>query len=89
VADQKREWELKTAKDIAEALEWVRRRSKGRALVILAIGVNSIAYAKDSNVTPADAVQLVADQLPSLRDGLSRIDAQPEKTTRGSHTRRD
>lgn len=85
----KKEWELKTAKDVAEALEWVRRRTKGRALVLVAVGVNSIAFAKDPQVSPADAVQLIHDQIPSLRDGLDRLAAQTETTTRGSQTRRD
>lgn len=89
MADEKKQWELKTAKDVAEALEWVRRRSKGRALVLVAVGTNSIAFAKDQKVSPADAVRLINDQLTSLREGLERIQAQAETTTRGSQTRRD
>lgn len=84
---EKKEWEIKSARDVAEALEWVRRRSKGRALVLVAIGVNSVAYAKDPAVSPADAARLVHSQLTVLRDGFEKIHAQT--TTRGTNGRRE
>ena len=87
MAEEKREWELKSAKNVADALEWLRRRTKGRALVLVAIGTNSIAYTKDPQLSPKDAAELLQQQLSSLRGGFEEIHRSHEPKTRGVLTR--
>lgn len=80
-------WELKSAKDVAEGLDWLRRRMKGKGLVLVAIGVNSISFCKDVGISADDAADLVQNAIPNLRRGLSRI--QGERVTRGFNQRTD
>lgn len=81
------QWELRGAQDVAEALDWVRRRMKGSGLVLVAVGVNSIAYCKDVAVSPADAANLIEAQLPTLRRGFAQL--QSQKVTRAASRRED
>lgn len=81
------EWELSSAQDVAEALDWIRRRMKGRGLVIVAVGVNSVAYSKEADVKPEDAAELVAAQVPNLRKGFAQL--RSHRVTRGASRRED
>lgn len=81
------DWELTGAQDVAEALDWLRRRMKGNGLVLIAVGVNSVAYCKDVSVSPADAANLVEAQLPTLRKGFAQLQAQ--RVTRAASRRED
>lgn len=81
------DWPIESADDVAQALDWLRRRMKGKGLVLVAIGVNSVAFAKDVGVQADDAADLVEAQLPALRRGFSRIQA--ERVTRGFCARED
>ena len=85
MGDNQGSWEFKTADDVASALDWVRRRMKGNGLVLVAIGVKTIAFAKDAKIEAGDAVQILEEQLPALRKELERISA--EKVTRGTARR--
>lgn len=82
-----KKWELRSADDVAQALDWLRRRMGGGGLVLVAVGVNSVAFAKDAKISPADASDLVERQLPNLRRGLARL--QSEHVTRGFNRRED
>jgi hypothetical protein len=66
-------WEINSADDVAQALDWLRRRMKGRGLVLVAIGASSVAYCKDPNLSPEDAADLVEQQSPTLRQGFSKL----------------
>jgi len=78
-------WEIRDAKDVAEALDWLRRRMKGKGLLLLAVGVNSIAFAKEVGVSPEDCEQLLHLNLPAILQGL--IAMQNQRVTR-SYIRR-
>lgn len=80
-------WELRSADDVAQALDWLRRRMHGNALVLVAVGINSIAYAKDTKVSPADAADIVQRQVPTLERGFAKL--QDQKVTRGYSRRED
>jgi hypothetical protein len=80
-------WELRSAQDVAEALDWLRRRMGEGGLVLLAIGVNSIAFAKDPKLGAEDAADLIEQQLPALRREFPRIESQ--RVTRGCSRRED
>lgn len=86
MADQSN-WELRSADDVAQALDWLRRRMKGKGLVLIAVGVNSVAFALDTQVTPADAVELIQSQAETLRRGFTQ--AKKNNVTRGFVKRED
>jgi hypothetical protein len=80
-------WEMKSAGDVAQGLDWLRRRMQGSGLVLVAVGINSVAFAKDSGLSPDDAADLIEAQLPTLRDGFHRL--QNQRVTRGFNRRED
>lgn len=80
-------WKLNSAADVASALDWVRRRMEGNGLVLVAVGVNSVAYSKDVRVEPEDAVRLLEAQLATLRRGFQQLKL--EKVTRAAARRED
>jgi hypothetical protein len=83
----KPQWNLKSASDVGKALEWLRWRSEGGALVLLAIGRNSISYAKHPDVSAADAIEFIEQELHNLKLGLALLDR--ERLTRGSRPKRE
>lgn len=87
MAEPKRNWELKSAEDVAEALDWVRRRTKGAGLVLVAIGVNSIVVSKDVALGAYDAAQLVRENFQGIQQTLQRV--QDQRVTRGAGKRTD
>jgi hypothetical protein len=86
MAEQKG-WDLKSADDVAQALDWVRRRMKGNGLVLIAIGVNSVAVSKDAKLPPHDAAEVLERQLPTIRREFARL--QSHNKTRGFAKRED
>jgi hypothetical protein len=80
-------WEIESADDVAQALDWLRRRMKGKGLVLIAVGVNSVAFSKEVGVSAEDAADLVQNQVQTLRRGFSRISSQ--RVTRGFERRED
>lgn len=74
---EKKEWPLNSPMDVAEALDWVRRRMNGTGLLLVALSPNSVAFAADPQLRSADAVQMlrgVADY--DIGSGIDRIKAQ-------------
>jgi hypothetical protein len=84
---EKGKWELKSGEDVAQALEWVRQRTQGKSLVLIAIGRSGIAYSKAPGVSAADAVQYLEDELANLKQGLQQADAISKRC--GARTRRE
>lgn len=84
---KKQQWELKSGKDVADALHWLRQRTEGKALLLLAVGRNGISFAKHPDLNPADAVQLLEDELANIKQGLELIDAEGHQ--RGARSRRE
>ena len=75
MGDNKDSWALSTAGDVAGALDWVRRRmdAKGKGLVLIAISENAIAYAKNPQLEPRAAAQMVWNELDSLERGFEEL----------------
>lgn len=70
MADQK-PWPnaFKNSSDVASALNWVRYKTRGGALLLLAIGANSITAAMDEKLDAEDAIELLqleADTIAQL-----------------------
>lgn len=87
MGDSNNSWELRTADDVAQALDWLRRRMKGKGLVLVAIGANSVAFCKEVGLSPEDAAALVEAQLPTLRRGFYQLEN--KRVTRGYNPRED
>jgi hypothetical protein len=90
-------WEIKSADDVAQALDWLRRRMNGAGLVLVAIGKNSVAFAMDPQLAAKDAVALLEAQIEggALERGLADLkqrrrlpDGSMGTVTRG-HAQRD
>lgn len=84
---ENRDWKIETADDVAQALDWLRRRMNGKGLVLIAVGVNSVAICKDTGVTPEDAAALIEQQQPALRTAFNSL--KERKVTRGYYARKD
>ena len=68
-------WELKSADDVAKALEWLRSRANGNTLVLLAINKNTVSYCKDKDLSPRDAQAMIEAALITVREGFYKLDA--------------
>lgn len=83
----KNAWALSTAKDVANALEWIRQRTEGKTLVLVAIGRGGIAFSKHSEVTPTEAMELLEEELGNIKQGLERMEAEGQRC--GARGRRE
>jgi hypothetical protein len=72
---------MKTAEDVAAALDWVRWRMKGSGLLLVAVGARGLAYAADPKLAPEEA------NMTGLRLGLN--DLRTQKVSRGARRRDD
>ena len=68
-------WEIKTGDDVANALDWLRRRMGGKAVLLVAIGQNSIAFSKDQQYTPEEAIEALEANIRTLQMGLNVLRA--------------
>ena len=84
---EKKKITFQNAQNVAETLDWIRRGMGGKGLVLIAIGVNSVAYCKDIKISPRDAVELIEAQLPTLRRGFAQLEA--GRVTRAAMRRED
>jgi len=57
------DWPINSADDVAQALDWLRRRMNGAGLVLVAIGPNSVAFSLDGKLAAKDAAALLEAQL--------------------------
>jgi hypothetical protein len=64
---------LTTPHLVAQALNWLRWRTRESALLIVAIGVNSIAIAKDPKLDPEDAISLLELEQDTIAQLLRRL----------------
>jgi hypothetical protein len=68
----KAQWELNSAESVAAALEWIRKRTDGQARVLLAVGARDMAFVKDPNMSPREAMDLLEASLPFVRAGFEK-----------------
>lgn len=76
---------LTNGEHVGQALDWVRWKTEGRALMMVAIGVNSVVVAKDRNLNAEDAIELLTKEL----DVIARLvrDLHASKKTHGAKAR--
>ena len=87
--DNTNSWPLKSAQDVAGALDWIRRRMNGNGLVLVAIGTNSVAYALDAKMPVRDAMELLQAQIDTGAIERGFEDLKRQKVTRGGGPRGD
>jgi hypothetical protein len=89
MGDSAKSWDLKSPTDVAEALDWVRRRMKGNGMVLVAIGMNTVAYSLDKNMSAGDGAALVEAQvnMGTLERGFQELKLRA--MTRGWSRRQD
>ena len=76
-----------SAQTVAEMLDWVRRRTAGRALVAVMIGVNSVSVSRDPKLSAVDAIDLLRREAESIERALLR--SEQKKETRAVAVRQD
>lgn len=74
------------ANTVAEMLDWVRRRTAGRALLGILIGTNGIVVSKDLKLSPRDAIEMLRSELDTIAEALEQLPQ--EKVTRKAVPRR-
>lgn len=52
---------ISSSKHVAEAVDWVRWKTQGRAKLVIAIGANSLSIAKNRELDPEDAIAILGD----------------------------
>jgi hypothetical protein len=87
--EDKKGWAFESAADLEGFLDWGRRRMnvRSKGLILVAIGLNSVAFAKEPGLSVEDAIRLLEDNLQTLKRGLK--DAEAARVTRGSRRRQD
>lgn len=82
-------WPPKTAAKVAELTDWVRRgmNAHGKGILVLAVGENSITFAKDPATPAHEAAAILWKNIDNLMRGLERLQA--EGVTRGYVQRED
>lgn len=77
---------LTTSELVAQALNWLRWRTKENALLLLAIGINSIAVSVDPHLDPEDAIALLELEQDTIATLIRRLKEQ--RRPHGSARRR-
>ena len=77
--------EVTSAQTVAEMLDWVRRKTKGRCLAIIAVSANSVAVCMDPALTPREAVEAVISEAELAVETLEW--ARARKETRAARAR--
>lgn len=77
---------FKTSADVASGLQWVRWKTQGGrdqsrpgALLILALGANSISVSMDPKLDPEDVIAMLAEEIDTIAQ-LLRYMKSTEKT---------
>lgn len=58
---------------VGEALNWLRWRTNESALLVMAIGVNSIALSLDPNVDAEDLIEMLAMEQDTIAQLIRRL----------------
>lgn len=79
---ERKQWDLISTHALEGAAEWIRKRSD--AIVVMVVRGQDTAFAVAESCAPADAAELVRDELPRMveetnRARSSRRDAQTRK----------
>lgn len=66
---------ISSSEHVAEAADWVRWKTEGRAKIVLAVGANSIAVAKNRDLDAEDAIVILADLQEQIARALRELDS--------------
>lgn len=66
---------------VAQAIDWVRHRTRDRIKLIIAIGTNSVAVAKPREIDAEDAIAFLGDLQDAIASAIRKLGA-----TRTTHT---
>jgi DNA topoisomerase VI subunit B len=50
---------ISSSKHVAEAVDWVRWKTQGKAKIVIAIGSNRLSIAKNPDLDPEDAIAIL------------------------------
>lgn len=64
-----------SSKHVGQMLEWVRWKTGGKVQVVVAIGANSVAVAKDEAMTAEDLIAALQTEQDTIADVLRYLQA--------------
>lgn len=67
---QSKEWDLRNMVQVANALEWLRKRSG--AVILVAIRQGDVSWALDPTMTPADVADRIHAEIPIIVNTMLR-----------------
>lgn len=65
---------LTSSEHVGQALDWVRWKTQGKVMLVIAIGPNSIAIAKDRELRAIDAVEILENEAKTIAEILGQLD---------------
>ena len=65
---------IESPKHVAEAADWVRWKTQGRVMLVIAVGVNSVAVAKNRELSAEDATAILLDIESEISKALKELD---------------
>jgi len=66
---------ISSSAHVAQAIDWVRHRTRNRIRLIIAIGTNSLAISKPKEVDPEDAIAILMDLQDSIAKAIRQLGA--------------
>ncbi len=69
---------IKSSKHVGQSLEWVRWKTGRKALLTLAIGVNSTVVSADPDLKAEEAIEMLRGELANIEE-LLRYQQQKKK----------
>jgi hypothetical protein len=67
--------EVTSSKHVGQVLEYVRWKTGGRVQLVVAIGPNSVAVAKDEKIPAEDLIKALETELDTIREVLRYLHA--------------
>ena len=77
----KKKWDLTSKDSCARAAEWIREESD--ALLVLVVRPEDMSFSVHTSIAVNDAIDVVVNELPALRQGLTEQRAQAKGKAAG------
>lgn len=66
---------IESGEHVAQAADWIRWKTQGRARIVIAVGTNSVAIAKPRELDAEDAIAILEDVQNEIARALRELDS--------------
>lgn len=66
---------VSSSKHVAQMLEWLRWKTGGKVQLVIAIGANSVAVARDDRMPVADLIKALRTEQDTIKELLNYLQA--------------